>query len=104
MKSLSKIALFASFSLITFALGCAEMNTGSGDQTGTAGSTPSSLSKQSAVNTGPNRVSTGVQGDTLEACISRIPSNSSEGQRQLATLSCERDAKARSPIDAVPGK
>lgn len=104
MKSLSKYALFASFCLMTLTLGCAGMNTGSGDQAGTAGSTPSSTSNTSALNTGPNRVSTGVQGDTLEACISRIPSNSSDGQRQLATLSCERDAKARSPIDAVPGK
>ncbi len=104
MKSLSKLTLFASFSLMTFTLGCAEMNTGSGDPAGTAASSPAGTSTQSAVNTGPNRVSTGVQGDTLEACISRIPSNSSDSQRMLATLSCERDAKARSPIDAVPGK
>ncbi|MDR4494914.1 MAG: hypothetical protein AB7P17_13855 [Nitrospirales bacterium] len=104
MKSLSKFTLFASFSLMAFTLGCAEMNTGSGDPAGTAASSPSSTSNQSAVNTGPNRVSTGVQGDTLEACISRIPSNSSESQRMFATLSCERDAKVRSPIDAVPGK
>jgi hypothetical protein len=56
------------------------------------------------VNTGPTRVSTGTQGDSLEACLARIPSGSSEGQRMLATLSCERDAKARTPIDVVPGK
>lgn len=104
MKSLSKFALFASCSLMTFTLGCAGTDTGSGAPAGTAASTPSSASNQSAVNTGPNRVSTGVQGDTLEACISRIPSNSSDSQRMLATLSCERDANARSPIDAVPGK
>jgi hypothetical protein len=56
------------------------------------------------VNTGPTRVSTGTQGDTLEACLARIPGNASDGQRMLATLSCERDAKARTSIDAVPGK
>ena len=102
MKSLSKIALFASLCFTTFTFGCAEMQTGSGEQTGTTPPSPSTTT--SAVNTGPNRVSTGTQGDTLEACLSRIPSNSTESQRMLATLSCERDAKARTPIDAVPGK
>lgn len=102
MKSLSKIALFGSFCLMTFTLGCAEMNTGSGGATGTAA--PSGSSAVSAVNTGPNRVSTGTQGDTLEACLSRIPSNSTDSQRMLATLTCERDAKARTPIEVVPGK
>ena len=101
MKSSSKIALFASFCLMTFAFGCAEMNAGSGGGTGTA--TPSSSTK-SEVNTGPNRVSTGTQGDTLEACLSRIPANSSDSQRMFATLTCERDEKTRTPIDIVPGK
>lgn len=102
MKSLSKIALFASLCFTTFTFGCAEMQPGPGEQTGTTSPSPSTTT--STVNTGPNRVSTGMQGDTLEACLSRIPSNSSEGQRMLATLTCERDAKARTPIDAIPGK
>ena len=101
MKSLSKITLFASLGLMTLAFGCAEMNTGSGGQSGTA--SPSS-SATSTLNTGPNRVSTGTQGDTLEACLSRIPDNATAGQRMLATLSCERDEKARTAIDAVPGQ
>ncbi|MBA3613180.1 MAG: hypothetical protein H0W49_09770 [Nitrospirales bacterium] len=52
----------------------------------------------------PTRVSTGTQDDTLEACTSRIPKDATDGQRMIATTSCERDANARTSIDAVPGK
>lgn len=106
MKPFSKLFLCASLGLATLTMGCAEMNTGATGGTGSA-TPPSSKASNaavSAVNTGPTRVSTGTQGDTLEACLARIPDNSSESQRMLATLSCERDAKARNPIDVVPGK
>jgi hypothetical protein len=105
MKPFSKLFLCASFGLATMAMGCAEMNTGMTGETGSAAS-PSSSKKAdvSAVNTGPTRVSTGTQGDTLEACLARIPSDATAGQRLIATKTCERDAKARTPIDAVPGK
>jgi hypothetical protein len=103
MKPFSKLFLCASFGLATLAMGCAEMKSGTTGGTGSAAA-PSSSGDVGTVNTGPTRVSTGTQGDSLEACLARIPSGSSEGQRMLATLSCERDAKARTPIDVVPGK
>ena len=101
MKSLAKIFLFASFSLATLTLGCAEMET---SKTGGTGTPSPTTSATTPVNTGPNRVSQGTQGDTLDACLARIPKDASESQRMLATLTCERDAKTRSSIDAVPGK
>ena len=103
MKLSSKLFLCASFGLATLTLGCAETKTAATDGTATPAS-PTSSGNVSAVNTGPTRVSTGTQGDSLEACLARIPANSSDGQRMLATLSCERDAKTRTPIDVVPGK
>ena len=103
MKPFSKLFLCASFGFATLAMGCAEMKTDPTGGTEPAAS-PSSNGNVSAVNTGPSRVSTGTQGDTLEACLARIPSDASDGQRMLATLSCERDAKSRTAIDAVPGK
>ncbi|MGP0591490.1 hypothetical protein ACTRXD_02990 [Nitrospira sp. T9] len=106
MKPFSTMFLYASFGLATLTMGCAEMNGGATGASGSAASpaSPSSNAEAKAVTTGPTRVSTGTQGDTLEACLSRIPSDATAGQKMLATMSCERDAKARNSIDAVPGK
>ncbi|HNP60705.1 MAG TPA: hypothetical protein PKM72_07690 [Nitrospirales bacterium] len=106
MKSFSTLFLYASFGLATLTMGCAEMNGGATGASGAPASptSPSSSAETTAVTTGPTRVSTGTQGDTLEACISRIPADATAGQRMIATTSCERDAKARTSIDAVPGK
>lgn len=38
-----------------------------------------------------NRASAGTQGDSLDACMSRIPKDASAGQRMLAESSCQRD-------------
>ena len=38
-----------------------------------------------------NRASAGTQGDSLEACMARIPSDATTGQRMLAEESCRRD-------------
>ena len=103
MKPFAKLLVWASISLATLSMGCAQMNGGS-----TAGAGPSepttSDSSISAVNTGPKRVSQGTQGDSLAACLARIPSDASAGQRLIATGTCERDAANRTPIDAVPGQ
>lgn len=106
MKPFSTFFLCASVSLAALFMGCAERHTGATPGTRPAVSSPSAPSTGTAgeVNTGSDRVSTGTQGDTLEACLSRIPSDASESQRMLATLTCERDARARASIDAVPGK
>jgi hypothetical protein len=38
-----------------------------------------------------DRASAGTQGDSLEACLARIPKDATEGQRMLAEESCQRD-------------
>jgi hypothetical protein len=92
---------FITFSAMT--MGCAEMNGGS--TAGGGSSTPSASSAgTSAVTTGPDRVSQGTQGDSLDACMARIPSDASAGQRMVAELTCKRDAENRSSIMAVPGQ
>ena len=42
-----------------------------------------------------NRVSAGTQGDSLEACMARIPSDATAGQRLMAEGSCQRDQLIR---------
>lgn len=42
-----------------------------------------------------DRAASGTQGDTLEACMARIPKDASAGQRMLAEESCRRDQAAR---------
>ncbi|HBP86078.1 MAG TPA: hypothetical protein PKK23_05365 [Nitrospirales bacterium] len=104
MKPFSTLFLYASFGFATLTMGCAEMNGGATTGAGGPAASPASRAETTAVTTGSTRVSSGTQGDTLEACISRIPSDATDGQRMIATMSCERDAKARTSIDAVPGK
>lgn len=38
-----------------------------------------------------DRASAGTQGDSLEACMARIPKDATPGQRMLAEESCKRD-------------
>ncbi|MDR4479473.1 MAG: hypothetical protein R3B37_06970 [Nitrospira sp.] len=42
-----------------------------------------------------NRAAAGTAGDTLEACMSRIPKDGTAGQRMLAEESCQRDQANR---------
>ena len=42
-----------------------------------------------------DRASSGTQGDTLDACMGRIPKDASAGQRMLAEESCKRDQANR---------
>ena len=44
---------------------------------------------------GREGIAAGSVEDSLSACMSRIPSDASEGQRQLAEKSCERDQANR---------
>jgi hypothetical protein len=94
MKTFSNVFLFAFFGLATLVMGCA--------------SSPTAVeTKNCGVSqelSDPNRVSQGTPGDSLKACLSRIPCDASKGQLQIATLTCERDEKARASIEAVPGK
>jgi len=52
---------------------------------------------------GAGAAASGTQGDSLQACLSRIPQDASAGQRLVAQRSCERDATERKEIDIVPG-
>ncbi|MBX3330629.1 MAG: hypothetical protein KF722_09530 [Nitrospira sp.] len=38
-----------------------------------------------------NRASAGTQGDSLDACMARIPTDATAGQQMLAEESCKRD-------------
>ena len=101
MKPFTKLFVWAAMILFTVSLGCAQMNGGS---TSGAGSSTPSNGSVSAEATGPNRVSQGTQGDSLSACLARIPSDATAGQRMLAERTCQRDAANRASIDAVPGQ
>ena len=94
MKPFSSVFLFAFFGLATLVMGCASSPTGGEART---------CGMSQEIND-PNRVSSGTQGDTLKACLSRIPCDASEGQLRMATLTCERDQKSRASIKVVPGQ
>ena len=81
--------------LMTGMAGCAPMKPGAGSTAVKNGSTAPAATE---------RVSSGTQGDTLDACLRRIPSDATAGQRMMAKQSCQRDAAAHRAIQAVPGK
>ncbi len=86
--SLFGIRLMSIFAFAFLGFGCAEYNMGSG----------------SGPTTGAERAASGTPGDTFQACLNRIPSTATQGQRMLAKLSCERDDRNRQAIKAVPGQ
>jgi hypothetical protein len=55
-----------------------------------------------SVSMGGGIVAAGAVEDTLKACLSRIPSDASIGQRMVAETSCQRDEADRKLIQAVP--
>ncbi len=65
--------------------------------------TPSAPAAASAPHVVPGPVAAGSFGDTMQACLNRIPKGASAGQRMMAELSCERDQANRQAIEAVPG-
>ncbi|BCA54587.1 hypothetical protein W02_17270 [Nitrospira sp. KM1] len=42
-----------------------------------------------------DRAASGTQGDTLDACMARIPKDATSGQRMMAEQSCNRDQANR---------
>jgi hypothetical protein len=48
-----------------------------------------------AITKSGDRASSGTQGDSIEACMARIPQDATEGQRMLAEDSCQRDQSLR---------
>ena len=74
--------------------GCAEMQPNPGG----LGASSSSSAPVSSAN-----VASGHYGDTLGSCLGRIPSDSTDSQRMLAEITCQRDEENRQSIEAVPG-
>nr|MBI3614537.1 hypothetical protein [Nitrospirota bacterium] len=84
---------------LALSVGCAEMSAEEvGQSSGEA--TPSMAS----AGTGIGAMAAGAVGDTLQACLARIPENASAGQRMIAEQSCGRDQGDRKSIQAVPGR
>lgn len=50
------------------------------------------------------RPASGTSGDSLQACMSRIPADASAGQRMMAEQSCQRDQESRKGILSAPGQ
>ena len=86
----TRLVSFLAFAFLGF--GCAEYSMGPGTSPG------------SGPTTGVERAASGTLGDTLQACLNRIPGNATPGQHMLAKASCERDEKNRQAIKAVPGQ
>ena len=42
-----------------------------------------------------NRIAAGVEEETLDSCVARIPQNATAGQRMLAEQTCRRDFSRR---------
>lgn len=80
-------------------VGCAEMGTQEANPS-SGGAAPSVAS----AGTGTGAMAAGAVGDTLQACLARIPSGASAGQRMIAEQSCARDQGDRKLIQAVPGR
>ena len=91
------------FLLTVFALGI--ITSGCEHMQADVGSAPGETPKVGAAPaTGPNQIAHGAQGDSLEACLARIPANATASQKMLAETTCQQDAKRRSLIEQVPGK
>jgi hypothetical protein len=50
----------------------------------------------------PGVVAAGAVEDTLLACLARIPTDASVGQRMLAEQSCQEDEATRTKTEAAP--
>jgi hypothetical protein len=46
-------------------------------------------------NSSQNRIAAGVEEETLDSCIARIPKDATAGQRMLAEQTCRRDFSVR---------
>ncbi|HKW85971.1 MAG TPA: hypothetical protein VJM82_02775 [Nitrospiraceae bacterium] len=94
-QSAMMMLFIASALLIT---ACAAYDSGSpGSSTAPAAAT---MSASPAVQT---NAASGTQDDTLQACMARIPQDTSAGLRMIAEQSCERDEANRKAILSVPG-
>ena len=49
-------------------------------------------------------MASGAAEDTLKACMARVPTDASAGQRMIAEQGCTRDEETRTLIQAVPAQ
>ncbi len=91
--------IFRSGTMI-LAIGCLVFASACATADRTMSTAPAATSAPEVV---PGPVAAGSFGDTLQACMNRIPKGASAGQRMMAELSCERDQANRQAIEAVPG-
>ena len=90
------LMLFIASALLTAA--CATYDSGSPESSTAPAAV--TMSGSPAVQT---NAASGTQGDTLQACMARIPRDASAGLRMIAEQSCERDEANRKAILSVPG-
>lgn len=84
---------------LAMTVGCAEM--GAQEESRPSGG---ALTSVASAATGAGAMAAGAVGDTLQACLARIPADASAGQRMIAEQSCARDQGDRKLIQAVPGR
>lgn len=95
-KFIGPMVMVAALALIA---GCAEMPSEEVGQASGAAAPP-----MANVRTGAGVMAAGAVGDSLTACMARIPEDASAGQRMIAEQSCGRDQGDRKLIQAVPGR
>ncbi len=84
---------------LALSVGCAETSSQEVGQSSGEAST-----SVASAGTGVGAMAAGAVGDTLKACLARIPADASAGQRMIAEQSCGRDQGDRKLIQAVPGR
>lgn len=82
---------------LMLSVGCAETSSQEVGQSSGETTTP-------VATAGRSGMAAGAVGDTLQACLARIPADASAGQRMIAEQSCGRDQGDRKLIQAVPGR
>lgn len=98
MRTTSWVGMVGAFAFAVLIAGCAEYAAGPKGSTGSMNGSTSA-----APATGIDQMAVESQTDTLSACLDRIPSNATAGQRMLAERTCQDAAKRREPIERVPG-
>lgn len=68
------------------------------------GASSSPTAARPAVTTPGNAHAAGATEDSLQACLARIPKDSTTGQRLIAEQSCRRDEGDRKPFQATLGR
>jgi hypothetical protein len=90
---------------LSMTIGCETMDPGSktGDAPTPAATPAAGEPAMAAVPTSGPQPAAGTSGDSLQACMARIPQDATASQRMLGERTCQRDEETRQPIARVPG-